>query len=103
MYIYILVAVPRCTACKSSVCTGTWPHFLLTRQSTWRYQTRAVSDVTTPPTPPNHFVVRKLENTDGGGSAHPISVLSGFSSKLPLPFYADVRLYIPMTHHHGRP
>ena len=24
-------------------------------------------------------------------------------SKLPLPLYADVRLHIPMTHHHGRP
>ena len=38
-----------------------------------------------------------------GGSAHPISVLSGFGSKLPLPLYADVRLHIPMTHTHGRP
>ena len=37
------------------------------------------------------------------GSAHPISVLSGFGSTLPLPFYADGRLYIPMTHHNGRP
>ena len=36
-----------------------------------------------------------------GRSAHPISVLSGFGGKLPLPFYADVRLYIPMTHHYG--
>ena len=60
-------------------------------------------------TPPNHSVVRSLENTDGvhrhpfeGGSAHPGSVRSGFGSKLPLPFYADVRSYIPMTHHHGR-
>ena len=29
--------------------------------------------------------------------------LMGFDSKLPLPLYADVRLHIPMTHHHDRP
>lgn len=37
------------------------------------------------------------------GSVQPTSVLSGFGSKLPLPFHADVRLYIPTTHHHVRP
>ena len=36
------------------------------------------------------------------GCTDPISVLSGFGSKLPS-FYADVQLRIPMTHHHGRP
>ena len=38
-----------------------------------------------------------------GGSAQPICVLSGFGSKLPLPFYADVRFHIPMNHNHDRP
>ena len=33
-----------------------------------------------------------------GGSAHPTCV-RGVGSKLHLPLYADVRLYIPITHH----
>ena len=32
-------------------------------------------------------------------SAQPISFLSGFGSKLPLPLYADVKMRITMTHH----
>ena len=55
-------------------------------------------------TPPIHFVFGYLENTDGvhrtpqyGGRRTP-PVSSRVGNKLPLPLYADVRLYIPMTH-----
>ena len=41
------------------------------------------------------------EDTDGWGGVvrAPNQCPVGVSGKLPLPLYADVRLYIPMTHH----